>query len=598
MSLNLAIRLGALMLCNGASARALPQIQPIVISNGVGANAAAGAAATVGGAVGTPALPTIPLPTNGAQVGVPVPVVSFSTSTASIGGNPPPTIKLPPSSAAGLPAVSLPINPSIPTTAPLLPPVPLSPGPLSPLIQGTLNAPIIQNTDPGALTTLLSINAPVIGGTYGGSGLPSLPIGNGLPTGVLPVTTGIGGLPTAVSTIPAASGIISTLSNLLFGLIEAILPNQAGNVVSSVTSAASIPAISALPNPALPGVPDIPVPLAPPVQLADASNVPNAPLPASSLLSVTNVSALTAHFPTLSPRSPQVNTTAGSLALGDKAAAILPGGAAAALPTAALPGIPAGLPPLPAVAPPLPTGVPSVPSVPLSLPAAVPSVPAVVPSLPDGVPSVPSGLPSLPAGVPSLPAGVPSVPTGVLPLPTGVPALSVGVPSLPAGVPPLPTGVPSLPTGLVPVPSGVPSLPSGVLSSLPTGALTGIPVPSGALPSSSGIYLSRWDSCAPKSSGFRPYSSGASPNRLTAPRRLWRVGPSNLELLCSVFADSNQSALPLPPQLDSVDTAIGAATEKLGESEPLSDQTDTLLGLLSVLGTENPAAYGSLASLT
>ncbi|KAL9082635.1 MAG: hypothetical protein Q9165_008833 [Trypethelium subeluteriae] len=38
--------------------------------------------------------------------------------------------------------------------------------------------------------------------------------------------------------------------------------------------------------------------------------------------------------------------------------------------------------------------------------------------------------------------------------------------------------------------------------------------------------------------------------------------------------------------------------EKLGENEPLSDQMDTLLGLLSVLSTENPATYGSLASLS
>ncbi|KAL9077580.1 MAG: hypothetical protein Q9157_003304 [Trypethelium eluteriae] len=207
MSLKLALILGASIFRNGASARALPQVQPIVISNGVGANAAAGAAATVAGGVGGPALPTVPSPTNGAQVGVPVPVVSFSTSTASVEGDPSPTIKPPSFSSASIPAISAPISPSIPTAPPLLPPVPLSPGPLSPIIDGTLNAPIIQNTDLGALTTLLSINAPVIGGVYGISALPSLPTGTGLPTGDLPVATGIGGLTGAASSIPVASAI-------------------------------------------------------------------------------------------------------------------------------------------------------------------------------------------------------------------------------------------------------------------------------------------------------------------------------------------------------------------------------------------------------
>ena len=63
------------------------------------------------------------------------------------------------------------------------------------------------------------------------------------------------------------------------------------------------------------------------------------------------------------------------------------------------------------------------------------------------------------------------------------------------------------------------------------------------------------------------------------------------------YAHICHSLLPIPSQLASVDTAIGTATEKLGESDELSQQIAELFATLTMLGIENPAGFGSMASL-
>ena len=465
MSLVTVLGLGALLLRHDVTALALPQVPPVVVNSGLGGGIGGGIQTNIGGAVGVPTIPslngvaiTTGLPlgpggagvATGAQVGVPVPVVSLSTTTATV------------SQSSG-PKVSSPSILAV-TGGALLPPIPISAGPLSPvvnpIVEGSLNVPGLQNTDISALTTLVSVNVGAI-----------LPTAAGLPTSGLSIPTATSGTGLPIPSVPTSSGIIQTLSNTISALlqgVQAILQQQVSSLLSNATG--SVPSISGVSTPALPltlpavatvlSAPSIPsVPSVPQAGLGAITTaipgglkVPVGGIPASSVLSVPNASALTADFPSLDPRAPQLGPVVGSLPTSVKVLtntlvpvpASVPVGAASALSTGAIGS--------------------------LSGPAAAISPAGLGGSLPT------AGVPSIPASIaPSLPVGaVPSVPLGA------ATSLPVGMaPSLPAGVgPSLPIGAaPSLPTGVAP------SLPTGVPLSLPTGVASGIPVPTGtALP--------------------------------------------------------------------------------------------------------------------
>ncbi|KAI9700188.1 MAG: hypothetical protein M1820_006856 [Bogoriella megaspora] len=263
---------GFLLLGLKVSANPLPQL-PIVGNNGIGGNAGAGAGAgaaataAVGGAanaVTAGGVPTVPSLTAALPSVPSIPSVPSGTAiTKGLGTGLAGGIVTGAALAAPIPGAPAISTPPVPAITPLLQPIPLSPGIISPLAYGTLNVPGLQNSDLGALSTFVTVN---------------------------PAAAATNLVPAVASTVTNPN-LITSLTGLLIGLFSSIFQNEASNVVSSLNvTTPPVPAAVPLTN----------------IQPGGANIPAVTSLPTANVLPAVNPTALPAGLPSLSPRAPQL----------------------------------------------------------------------------------------------------------------------------------------------------------------------------------------------------------------------------------------------------------------------------------------------------